>query len=153
MAAPASAQSNELQTLLGDKFVKQNGDAATFKDSVDGNDLIGLYFSAHWCPPCKAFTPKLKECYEKWKSDGYKIEIIFGSSDKDEASFKSYFAEMGSWLAFAFQDAKIEELKKKYGVSGIPWLVIMDKNGKLLQNEADTEVGSKKAEAIKTWLK
>ncbi|ROT85351.1 putative nucleoredoxin [Penaeus vannamei] len=27
----------------------------------------GLYFSAHWCPPCKAFTPQLISVYEKIK--------------------------------------------------------------------------------------
>ena len=25
--------------------------------------LIGFYFSAHWCPPCRLFTPVLAEFY------------------------------------------------------------------------------------------
>ena len=27
-------------------------------------DLVLYYFSAHWCPPCRQFTPMLKDFYE-----------------------------------------------------------------------------------------
>eukprot|EP01084_Bolivina_argentea_P308409 533295_1 len=155
MAQEAPKQDGDLKALIGDKFLKQDGTVTTFKDSVAGNDLVGFYFSAHWCPPCRGFTPKLKACYEQWKKDGVKIELIFGSADKDENAFKSYFAEHGAYLAWDYseKEQKVKELKTKYGVSGIPWLTIVDKNGKLIHNEADTLVGQKQAEAVKEWLK
>jgi nucleoredoxin len=44
--------------------------------------VIGLYFSASWCGPCKAFTPKLAACYKALKERGAPFEIVFISSDK-----------------------------------------------------------------------
>ena len=35
-------------------------DTSTFDDKY-----LMLYFSAHWCPPCKAFTPELVKVYNK----------------------------------------------------------------------------------------
>ncbi|CAF5017255.1 unnamed protein product [Rotaria sp. Silwood1] len=62
------------------------------KELVDLNDkkykgkIIGLYFSAHWCPPCRNFTPILnmpwlaldyKERTKKSKlSDKYNVREI-----------------------------------------------------------------------------
>jgi len=60
----------------------------------------GLYFSAHWCPPCRAFTPELAKFYKKMTD---KLEIVFVSSDEDEAQWAEYFAEM-PWLALPFVD-------------------------------------------------
>ena len=36
------------------------------KADLEGK-VIGIYFSAHWCPPCRGFTPKLVEWYGKVK--------------------------------------------------------------------------------------
>mmetsp|Transcript_119915 Transcript_119915/g.274753 ORF Transcript_119915/g.274753 Transcript_119915/m.274753 type:complete len:81 (-) Transcript_119915:67-309(-) len=49
-----------LEELLGPTLVGQDGNVDT--SSLDGK-TIGLYFSAHWCPPCRGFTPKLTESY------------------------------------------------------------------------------------------
>jgi nucleoredoxin len=58
------------------------------------------------------------------RTAGKKIEIVFVSSDKDEASFKEYF-DMMSWLTLPFQERALEEtLKNKYGVEGINDIVI-----------------------------
>ncbi|CAF1469182.1 unnamed protein product, partial [Rotaria sordida] len=62
------------------------------KESVDLNDeeykgkVSGLYFSAHWCGPCRRFTTKLIEFYNSHAKDK-NFEIIFISSDNDEESF------------------------------------------------------------------
>ena len=50
-------------------------------DSLNGKDVVGLYFSAHWCPPCRGFTPKLAFAYAEMISLGKSFEIVFLSSD------------------------------------------------------------------------
>merc|ERR1719409_357230 len=52
-----------------------------------GKDVVGLYFSAHWCPPCRGFTPQLGKFYDQIK-DAKNFEIIFVSSDRDASQFK-----------------------------------------------------------------
>jgi hypothetical protein len=39
------------------------------------NDLVGLYFSAHWCGPCRGFTPVFAEMYTQLKANGKKVEV------------------------------------------------------------------------------
>jgi len=94
-------------------------------DTLTENPAIGVYFSAHWCPPCRGFTPKLVSTYNALKAAGKKFEIIFASSDSDEESFKEYFHEM-PWLAIPYKDKRISELSDLYGVQGIPTFVIVD---------------------------
>merc|ERR1711998_231198 len=86
---------------------------------------LGIYFSAHWCPPCRGFTPQLVETYKKLQAQGKPFEIIFASSDRDMQSFTEYFAEM-PWLAIPQGDPRKGELSKLFGVEGIPMLVVLD---------------------------
>jgi len=120
--------------------------------AVKDAPLVALYFSAHWCGPCRAFTPKLVTFAEMLKEDtGVELPIIFGSSDRDQKSFDEYFASM-PWYAFPHGDGRIEALKKKYDVSGIPWLVVLDAaTGDLVMNEADTDV-PQGPQAYDKWL-
>lgn len=65
--------------------------------------FLGLYFSAHWCPPCRSFTPELARKYTKYKQQYPSFEIVFVSSDRSENDFDSYFSEM-PWLALPFNE-------------------------------------------------
>ena len=67
----------------------------------------GLYFSAHWCPPCRGFTPELATFYNTATGQGDKFEIIFVSCDRDEPSFKDYFGSM-PWAALKFEHSDIK---------------------------------------------
>ena len=88
--------------------------------SLDGEGkVLGLYFSAHWCPPCRGFTPKLAEWYTKLTTGPLKdkFEIVFVSSDRDEDSFDSYFDEM-PWLALPYsaREHKVDTNILRYNV-------------------------------------
>jgi len=120
-------------------------------NSLKDHTALGLYFSAHWCPPCRDFTPKLVQTYNKVKGDGKKLEIIFVTSDKDEESFKEYFAEM-PWLALPFSDKRISELSDLYGVEGIPTFVIVDPaTGKTINEAAKGAVSADPQGAEFPW--
>ena len=110
--------------------------ASVAVSTIEGKPLM-LYFSAHWCPPCRAFTPKLAEFYKTTKG---KVEIVFISSDNTKPEFEEYFGLM-PWLALPF-DARTEKdvLAQKFKVDGIPMLVLIDAEGKVITTEGRAAV-------------
>jgi thioredoxin-related protein len=50
-------------------------------------------------------------------------------SDQDEKSFMDYFNSMSFNVALPYNDPKIQGLMTKWGIRGIPTLVVLDKNG------------------------
>jgi len=118
-----------LKELIGavEAFERKDGSKVTQAD-LEGK-VIGLYFSAHWCPPCRGFTPKLAEAYNALKDAGKPFELIFVSSDRDESSYKEYLGEM-PWCSVPFSAPNFAKVKNSlseyFGVSGIPSLAIVD---------------------------
>lgn len=91
---------------------------------------VALYFSAHWCPPCRGFTPVLRKFYENVQSGNENLEIIFVSGDRDEASMKEYFQnDHGNWLAVKFGSPEIAKLNEHCKVQGIPHLTVINGKG------------------------
>ena len=110
-----------------------------------------LHLQAHWCPPCRAFTPQLAKTYKKLKAEGKNFEIIFVSSDKDEAQFNEYFAEM-PWVALPYSERnRKEQLSGVFQVEGIPTLVILDKNGNVIRKDGRSAVASDPEGADFPW--
>ena len=113
-----------MEALFGPTLLTKAGEKPT-AEALRGKGVVGIYFSAHWCPPCRGFTPQLS----KWYLDSLRdkgMAIVFVSSDKDQASFDAYFGEQ-PWAALPFgsRDAKAA-LSERFGVSGIPRLVLVD---------------------------
>ena len=101
--------------------------------------FFGLYFSAHWCPPCRGFTPKLINFYNTVNKNNKQLEIIFVSSDKSEAEFNEYFGTM-PWLSIPFKHEAIQNLKETFEIMGIPTFLVFNSDGKLIDVKARTTV-------------
>jgi len=133
---------------LGDMFLK--GDGTVGKEAIAGKTL-GLYFSAHWCPPCRSFTPQLAKWYKGIKSElGDKFEIVFCSGDRDEESLKSYYKEQceagGDWLALPW--ANKDNLDSLFEISGIPTFLIVSPEGKVINKSGRSLVPDAAASAF-----
>lgn len=115
---------------------------ASFYDTIKGSisktsaspepKFVALYFSAHWCPPCRMFTPKLVEWYKTFKQAHPEFELVFVSSDRDEAAMNAYIKETSMpWPHATFDNSK-NPLFTKYASEGIPYLVLVGEDGKAL---------------------
>jgi nucleoredoxin len=130
-------------------------DSLKFKDlTVDPKTLEGkvvaFYFSAHWCPPCRAFTPLLAEVYNTAKQMGLNFEVVFVSSDSDEDGFNEYYGSQ-PWMSIKYDNEdERSNLGQVFGVQGIPSLQIV-KNGKLLTKDGRGAIMSNKIAAIQKW--
>jgi len=110
--------------LLGNTLLTKSGELST-ADALKDKTAVGIYFSAHWCPPCRGFTPKLAEWYTN-DLKAKNFEVVFVSSDRDEESFSSYYSEQ-PWLALPYSARDLKNaLSKKFKVNGIPSFVILD---------------------------
>ena len=139
-----------LDSILGSELIKNDGTKVS-TSSIESTPVIALYFSAHWCPPCKMFTPKLKAAYEEANADGKKFEVVFISADQSEEEFQGYFESM-PWLAPKFDEDELGEISEQFGVSSIPALIVIDSSGAKKTDNAKTDIMNKGAAAIEGWM-
>ena len=103
--------------------------------NLDNKKIIGLYFSASWCPPCRKFTPVISTLYEDIIEYYDDIEFVFISSDKSNIEFNEYWDKMSfPALSYEYRDKK-DELVKFYDVGPIPALIFINTNGELITND------------------
>jgi len=141
--------SSFVRDLVKDDLVSwQNGTLAHFDDhKFEDKKLIAFYFSAHWCGPCRAFTPELVAYYNRVASQHPEFEIVFVSSDKSADAMETYIHEANMpWPAIEFQKIPSKSGIMKYAGRGIPCLVLVDSTGKIISNSFDglSYVGPKK---------
>lgn len=135
--------------LLGGELLTKIGSSppsiTNTVNAIENTRLVALYFSAHWCGPCRGFTPMLTEFYNYLKEDvapTHGLEVIFVSSDRNEAEFQQYYSSM-PFKAVPFANRGLaQQLKTVFAVQGIPSLVVLDTlSGRIVtQEESRREV-------------
>lgn len=115
-----------MEALLGQKLLTKKSGPGKTATLLKGKELVLLYFSASWCPPCKAFTPVLADFYAQFAATG-SLEIVYVSSDRTAAEFTDYYAKM-PWLALPNDEAAAASkanLATALGIRGLPTLVVL----------------------------
>ena len=90
MAADDSSPQANLAAALARISLIDNTGATR---SLAGKKVVMFYFSAHWCGPCKFFTPTLQRWYQRHAA-AKQVEVVFVSNDRNETEFKHYFDSM-----------------------------------------------------------
>ena len=54
-------------------------------------DIIWLYCTAHYIPPCRKFTRALVQIYEEINAEKKQMEVVYVTFDRDEEEFNEYF--------------------------------------------------------------
>ena len=110
---------------------------------TDGTELekkkfIALYYSAHWCAPCRQFTPQLVEYYNRVATAHPEFELIFVSADRSRFAWETYISETKMpWLAVDYdQRGELTDVRKLGGDS-IPSLVVLDSDSRIIANSYD----------------
>ncbi|WOO40978.1 thioredoxin-like domain-containing protein [Rubellicoccus peritrichatus] len=107
-------------------------------DAMEPKEYYAIYYSAHWCPPCRKFTPKLVNFYKKQKRKHDDFEIIFVSSDRSEEAMEEYMEETSMrWFALDYDKKKRARDLTQFSGKGIPCLVVVDKDGNVLSHSYD----------------
>lgn len=98
--------------------------------------IIGLYFAANWYAACENFNPVLASMYTRLKDVGSNFEVIFVSSDENQASFDMFHSTM-PWPAIPYSDLQSKKsLTQTFQIEGIPSLVILNPQGGIIQMDA-----------------
>lgn len=139
--------------VFGEKLLTKSGEKPT-EEVLKGKAGVLVYFSAHWCPPCRGFTPKLKEFYAEYKKKDPSFEIIFSSGDKTAQEAMDYFKnDHGDYLMIPFENEKGRSaLDEMCEVEGIPQFSIIGSDGKVINNEGRAKVDAGVAAVLeKGW--
>ena len=109
-------------------------------DSYRGKVVL-IDFWATWCGPCRAEIPNVKEMYEKYHDAGF--EVIGYSVDSDLKALEKFEEEsklpwqtMSRKLSLDSKDKQYVNMSQYYGVTGIPTMILVGKDGKAIDTNA-----------------
>jgi len=104
--------------------------------SIKLSSLRGKYvlidFWASWCGPCRKENPNVVKVYQKYQPKGFEIYSVSLDTDKakwmdaiakDNLLWPAHVSDLGGWKSVAGQ---------AYGVSSIPFTVLLDPKGKII---------------------
>jgi peroxiredoxin len=109
--------------------------------------VVLIDFWASWCGPCRVEFPNVKRVYNKYKDQGF--EIFGVSLDKDSASWVNSIDALGlNWRHVSDLKYWSSAPAKMYKVTGIPFTVLLDKEGRVIAKNLRGEELERKLEEL-----
>jgi len=118
------------------KLTKLDGSSMSLPDDLLGKVVV-IDFWATWCTPCLQSLPHMKQVYTRYKDKG--VEIVGISFDR--ADMKKMLADFVkkhqlNWIHTYSGKYWNDPTGRKYGVSGIPSIWVVGKDGRIVSDNA-----------------
>ncbi len=121
-------------------------DGKTFDPEAYRGKILLVDFWATWCGYCIAEFPAVKKLYGKYREKGF--EVIGISTDESLDVLRGYLQKNPlPWPVFAdkkLEEAGMERMDKRYGISAIPEVILIGRDGKVIMLEARGEALAEK---------
>ncbi|MCM1313064.1 MAG: AhpC/TSA family protein [Bacteroides sp.] len=112
------------------EVVTENNETRSITDYIKNSQYTMIDFWASWCGPCRASIPHVKELHKKY---GDKLCIISVSVDKEEKAWeKAVKEEQMPWTQLLASKTGVRRLQKSYNLTSIPYMLIIDKEGRIV---------------------
>ncbi len=112
------------------EVVTENNETRTITDYIKNSRYTMIDFWASWCGPCRAAIPHVKKLQEKY---GDNLCIISVSVDKEEKAWrKAVEEEQMPWTQLLASKTGVRRLQKSYNLTSIPYMLIIDREGKIV---------------------
>ena len=136
VASSAKAQLEKVQLVgkpLELTFTTTKGDKLDLQTDYYGKVVL-IDFWASWCPDCIRELPTVQEVYGKYKDEGFAVIGI--SLDKDAKALSNFVSKKSiPWPQYFDGKGWDNELSTKYGISEIPEMWLIDKEGHLVNTQ------------------
>ena len=153
-SAPGVALKRKIEEM---GMVSVGGVAPNFKAKTPEGTELALYdlrghvvlldFWASWCGPCMAEMPNVKAIYEKYHGKG--LEILGVSLDSDREKWVAAIEKNGlAWHHVSSLSQFDCPIAKRFRVTGIPRMYILDENGKIIAQDLRGEALAKKMDEL-----
>ena len=117
-----------------------SGKKLPFNETIEKGKVTVISFWATWCIPCKKEIKNISAKLADWKKEAdFNYVTVSIDEARSEGMVRTYALSQG-WAFPYYIDAN-SDLKRSLSFQSVPYLIIIDKNGKVAFSHTGYEVG------------